>query len=170
MCIRDRRRDRAILFTFIDSGIRLGELLSLTAGSFRAQDRTFEVTGKTGTRRLNFGKQPWIAVDRYLRSRRSHAYVDREELWLGNQGPLTQSGIAQMLKRRSRQAGVEGVNPHRFRHTVAHNWLKDGGNETDLQRHMGWSSLQMAAVYAESTAEERAIEAHARLSLGDKFA
>ncbi len=43
-------------------------------------------------------------------------------LWLGARGgPMTASGIYQMIDRRGREAGV-AVNPHKFRHTFSHNW------------------------------------------------
>lgn len=60
------------------------------------------------------------AVDRYLRVRVRHQLANRPELWLGRRGPLTYSGLRQMLNRRSREAGIPEVNPHQFRHTFAH--------------------------------------------------
>jgi integrase len=41
-------------------------------------------------------------------------------LWLGRKGPLTVSGVAQLLERRGADAGVDHLHPHRFRHTMAH--------------------------------------------------
>ena len=38
-----------------------------------------------------------------------------------NPGPLTASGIYQIITRRGRQAGVV-VHPHRFRHHFSHPW------------------------------------------------
>jgi integrase len=45
----------------------------------------------------------------------------------------TDSGICQILTRRGRQAGIDGLHPHLFRHT----WRAQGGNETDLMRIAG---------------------------------
>jgi integrase len=55
-------------------------------------------------------------------------------LWLGLFGRLTAWGRVQMLRRRSRQAGLPDLHPHQFRHTFAHQWLAQGGSETDLMR------------------------------------
>jgi hypothetical protein len=57
------------------------------------------------------------ALDRYLRVRAQHAQAYRPQLWLGinNRGPMTPSGIYQVIARRGRQCGMK-VFPHRFRH------------------------------------------------------
>ena len=79
--------------------------------------------------------------------------------WLGTKGPLTESGINQILKRRGRDAGIE-LHAHMFRHSFAHQWLSAGGNEGDLQRIAGWSSPQMLQRYGRSAADQRAREAY----------
>jgi site-specific recombinase XerD len=39
--------------------------------------------------------------------------------------------ISQMVKRRYREAGIDVINVHRFRHSFAHAWLAAGGSEGD---------------------------------------
>jgi integrase len=72
-----------------------------------------------------------------------------------------------MLARRGEQAGIEGLTPHRFRRTFAHDWLAVGGSEIDLMQNTGWKTMAMIDVYARQLAAERARAAHARLSPGD---
>ena len=55
-----------------------------------------------------------------------------------------------MLHRRGDHAGLPGLYPHQRRHTFAHEWLAQGGGETDLMRLAGWKSRAMLQRYGVS--------------------
>ena len=61
-----------------------------------------------------------------------HDRGDEPWLWLGRRGRLMDSGILQVVRRRSRQAGLGKLHPHLFRHTFAHEMLSAGMQEGDL--------------------------------------
>ena len=88
-------------------------------------------------------------------------------MWIGTKGGMTTAGIRAIVERRARQAGIEGVHAHLFRHFFAHQYLVNGGQETDLMRTVGWRSREMVARYAAATAGKRAAEAYR--SPGDRL-
>jgi len=153
----EQRRDAAIIRVLFDCGIRLGELTSLQVDDVDFDVEVVVVVGKgSRTRSVPFSPKTGQAIDRYLRVRKGHAHVAPPDLWLGAKGPLQTSGVAQMIRRRCADAGIEPLHPHQLRHTAAHNWLGMGGNEGDAMRVCGWRSAQMLNRYGAGAADERA--------------
>ncbi|HVA22613.1 MAG TPA: tyrosine-type recombinase/integrase [Candidatus Micrarchaeia archaeon] len=164
------RRDNALFRCFIDTGARLSEVAGLAVADVDWEHRVLHVLGKgRRPRAAPFGAQTGVSLRRYLRSRASRRQAGTLALWLGHEGPMTPSGIADAVRRRGRVAGLPGLHPHLFRHTAAHHWQLEGGNETDLMTLLGWRSRSMLTRYAASAAAERARESHRRLGLGDRL-
>lgn len=180
------RRDTAIIRILMDNGMRVSGLAGLryhpdddeTNDVWLAR-HVLRITLKGGDIHLApIGRKSAAAIDRYLRARARLSHASSPWLWLpvrgitaqGGERRLTATGIQQMLERRGREAGIQGrLHPHRFRHTMADDYLEAGGDPLNLMRITGWKSMEMVRRYTEARADERARDEHARLSPGDRL-
>lgn len=173
----ESRRDRALIRLLLDTGCRRSEILGVRwapddpeENDIDLDQRTMRVRGKGGRWRfVRIGKKAALDLDRYLTVREAHPHRDERALWIGRWGVLKGSGMFQIIRRRGRQAGIDGAFVHLFRHTFAHQFKVNGGSDDDLMMLAGWRSRSMLARYGASAAMDRAHKAHDRLSPGDRL-
>ncbi|GAB4514068.1 MAG: site-specific tyrosine recombinase XerD [Anaerolineae bacterium] len=150
--IRSRRptalRDRAIVLMLVDSGIRVGELVALRVGDY--DPRRGQVTirhGKGDKARVIFvGNATRQAIWKYLGERPN--ITEEDPLFATKDGkPMDRHNVRKMLLYLGRRAGVKDVYPHRFRHTFAIAFLRNGGNPLELQEMLGHARLDTVRIY-----------------------
>jgi integrase/recombinase XerC len=164
-------RDQAIIYLFMDTGIRRAEMAAIKVEDVDLDMREVKVHGKGRRDRIvSYGRKTAVVLDRYLRIRGRQRSADSTALWLAekHRGALTRWGIYDLLKRRGEAAGVPEIYPHMLRHSWAH-YKKLHISEEELMRLAGWRSRQMLDRYAASTASERAREAGRRTALSDEL-
>jgi site-specific recombinase XerD len=163
----ERDRDTAIVLVLATTGIRASELIGMTVDDVHLAAATITVMGKGGrSRTLPLLPQAKEALGKYLLARRHHPHHRLAAVWLGERGPLTDSGLRQMLERRCTDAEIDRINPHAFRHRYAHVAKVKGLSDENLMALAGWSSPQMLQRYGRIAQAERAQQA-ARDLFGD---
>jgi site-specific recombinase XerC len=163
------RRDEAIIRLMVETGARASEIVGLeTADVDLARGVVTIRRGKGGRGRVvPIGPQTALALDRYLRARRSAGLADQPGLWLGKQGAWGYYGLRGALKHRAATAGIDGFHLHLLRHTFATRWKARRGSDDGLMAVAGWSSRSMIDRYAGAAAAQRAAEEARLLGLGD---
>ncbi len=162
-------RDVAILVILVDAGLRVSELCDLLVQDYeRKQGRLVVEHGKGDKQRAVFlGNSAQRALWKYLTAR--GAVLPADPLLASASGqPLDGAGVRKLIVRCGQRAGVAGATPHRFRHTFAINYLRNGGNLFALQAMLGHSSLEMVKRYAR-LAELDLADAQKRASPADKW-
>lgn len=167
--LRDRRDESLIRFMF-ETGARAGEVAALgVADVDLAAGSAIVRRGKGGKgRTVPFGPQTALAIDRYLRVRRTHRLAGSAALWLGDRGKdFNYDGLHKSLKMRATMAGIANFHPHLLRHTAAHRWLAAGGSEGGLMAVAGWTRPDMLMRYTKAQASSRAATEARTLNLGE---
>lgn len=166
------RRDTAIFRMMAEpGGPRRAEILGMRIEDVNFEESLFEVLGKGGKRRvIPYGARTAQALMRYMVARTKHRYAASDVLWLGHLGPLKESSLIQILRRRCNAAGIRRINPHAIRHYSADKALASGDlSDLDIQTLFGWSSNKMLEVYARANRTQRAIASARKAGLGDKL-
>lgn len=142
------QRDVAIVLTLVDSGVRASELCALEYRDYGAGEGRLHVRhGKGDKARFVFlGATAQKALWRYL--------AGRVELRPSSPLFATRTGramdrfaLGNLLETIGRNARVGNVHPHRFRHTFAVMFLRNGGNVFELQRILGHEKLETVQTY-----------------------
>jgi len=140
-------RDRAIVMFLLDTGCRASEVANLLVGDLDLKGNNATVLGKGSKKReVVFGPKTGSALFRYLATREvdgeSRVFVTRS-----TGRPMKRENLLRLITRMGERAGIKGAYPHKFRHTFAINYLRNGGDIYTLQAQLGHSSLDMVKRY-----------------------
>jgi integrase/recombinase XerC len=169
------KRDRAMVLTLLDTGVRCSELVQLRLDDLDlAAGRLRVLHGKGNKQRVvPFAGYCRDGLDIYIGARGALpgplflAATGHGELLPGV--ALQPNGLKQMLRRLARAAGIPRVHAHRFRHTYATWAIQHDARELDVQYLLGHSTPDMVRRYSSSYGSEQAALRHARFSPADQM-
>lgn len=161
-------RDRALFAVALGSGVRAGELLSMTCGGVDAGRNLIRVVPKGGSTPIwvPVTSEALVEVSRYMLTRTTFHLTD--PLWLTRRTPvrpLTYFALRQILERVNARLGTN-VTWHDLRHTFTHRLLRDDAvGISDVQQLLRHRDLNTLTSYSSTRVDElaarlRAIEAH----------
>ena len=161
-----RIRDYAIILFLLDTGVRAEELCRLYVSEVNLSTGDVKIR-KFGSGRKTSGRTVYVetktrqALWDYLNSRNA-AHDERVFLTKENKS-MDRNSLRCLLEDLGRKAGTVTANPHRFRHTFAIQYLRNGGDIFTLQRLLGHTSLKMVKRYL-AIADVDSAKAHKRAS------
>ena len=137
------RRDRALISLLFSTGLRISEALALKRNDLAkdpSQTLELSIIGKMGYQRTVYVSPEALRVIlRYFAGRR-----DNDERVF----PIGIRAVQLMVKRRAKEAGMEKwITPHKFRHSLATDLLRQGVDIRYVQEFLGHKSLNNTMVY-----------------------
>ena len=136
----------------VATGLRVGELASLTVGDVDITGGSIHVMGKGRRERVVYVPpgQLLSSLDSYV-TQRSAKMSDPLVVNRFGRG-LTTAALRDRISRAARQAGIERrVTPHMLRHTCATHLLDAGADIRIVQRLLGHASISTTEIYTHVT-------------------
>lgn len=162
-------RDRAIVLLLLDTGVRASELCRLTYKDINLESGTVHIQAfgsgrKTKSRTVYFQKHSRAALWKYLSSQPQTTFL----FTTSTLATLNRGSLYHMIDALGERSGVLSANVHKFRHTFAIQYLRNGGDVFTLQRLLGHASLEMVRRYL-SLADNDAASVHKGASPVDNW-
>jgi integrase/recombinase XerC len=141
-------RDYAILQVFLQTGVRVSELVALTIADCDLTNRVLHVRAGKGmvARSIELEKKAVQAIKNYLKTRPPVVY---EQLFLNRDSePISARGVRKVVTRYAKAAGLtKKVSCHSLRHTFATYKAQQGIGAFRLKEWLGHASLETTQIY-----------------------
>jgi integrase/recombinase XerD len=146
-------RDKTLILLLLDTGLRIGEALSLTAEQINFKDLTVTVPSRIAKNR----KSREIPISREV-AKRLRQLLDETQQYFGEDaqlfmnaygGEFTDDAFRRRLNRLKRKLDIPRLHPHMFRHTFARNYVLNGGDIFTLQRILDHAEIETTRKYVQ---------------------
>ena len=150
-------RDRAIIMTFYETGIRLSELTGLDDKMVDFAEYQLKVTGKRNKQRIiPFGEELCTTLRDYTECRDRKVGRLSEALFVTDEGRrMSASLVRERVKRSlSKVCTLKKRSPHVLRHTFATAMLNHKAGIESVKKLLGHESLSTTEIYTHTTFEQ----------------
>ena len=150
-------RDRTIIMTFYETGIRLSELTGLDDSMVDFSNRQLKVTGKRNKQRvIPFGEELLATLRDYMKCRDKEVNRQSEALFVSAKGQrMTSSQVREAVKKNlSKVCTLKKRTPHVLRHTFATAMLNNKAGIESVKKLLGHESLSTTEIYTHTTFEQ----------------
>ena len=150
-------RDRTIIMTFYETGIRLSELIGLDDSMVDFSNRQLKVTGKRNKQRvIPFGEELLAMLRDYMKCRNKEVNLQSEALFVTAKGQrMTSSQVREAVRKNlSKVCTLKKRTPHVLRHTFATAMLNNKAGIESVKKLLGHESLSTTEIYTHTTFEQ----------------
>lgn len=150
-------RDRTIIMTFYETGIRLSELIGLDDSMVDFSNRQLKVTGKRNKQRvIPFGEELLAMLRDYMKCRNKEVILQSEALFVTAKGQrMTSSQVREAVRKNlSKVCTLKKRTPHVLRHTFATAMLNNKAGIESVKKLLGHESLSTTEIYTHTTFEQ----------------
>lgn len=141
-------KEKFIIWTLLDTGMRVSELVNLTKHNIQWQERRIVIYGKGGPYGKKTKRRIIPLTDR-ARKLMEHHFTFEDNV------NITVRTIERIVKQVANRAGIaKRVTPHVLRHTFAVNCIKKGISTRSLMQFLGHDRLQTTEIYLNLSPED----------------